>query len=143
MHITLKFIGEVDGGRFEDARETLATLDSLPATSSQVLFKQNIPIVVFLRTIAGIQTAAYFTDRKTGIFSTPVILDGRSQPFDSVLLYDASSDSYEDLTTAAASPIRPSLTPKSSRNRQSFSTTSSKMRKEGGAGAYGSATFSK
>jgi hypothetical protein len=78
-------------------------LDSQVSVSPQLLFSYNIPVVVFGRLFQGGQTVAKYTDRKTGTFSTPTTLDRRAKPFDAVILYDASSDSYEDLATQAES----------------------------------------
>lgn len=81
----------------------LITLDSVSGVSPQLLFNYNIPIVVFGQNFAFSQTIMNYTDRKSGSFSAPKILDNRSKTFDSLLLYDASSDTYEDLTAQAES----------------------------------------
>jgi hypothetical protein len=69
----------------------------------QLLFDGSVPVVVYLKSVgSGLQVSMY-TDRRTGIFSTPEVLDLRIAHLDAVVLYDASSDGYEDLTTEAAS----------------------------------------
>ena len=81
----------------------VATLDSQEAVCPQLFFRQNIPAVIFLRLFAGAHTVAMYTERKTGSFSTPATLDNRAKPFDAVILYDASSETYGDLTAEAES----------------------------------------
>ena len=81
----------------------VAVLVSQPVMCPQMLFENNVPAVVYLDLIGGDMKVARFTDRRTGSFGSPVVLDDRSAPFDAVLLYDASADSYEDLTSQAAS----------------------------------------
>jgi len=81
----------------------ITSLAAPPVVCPQVLFENNIPAVVFLSDIGSDSTYARFVDRRTGIFCASKVLDGRSAPLDSVLLYDASAAAYEDLTLQAAS----------------------------------------
>ena len=72
-----------------------------PVSCPQVRFVDNIPAVVYLDHLGGETRVARFTGRRTSEFDDPKILDPRSAPFDHVLAYHASSESYEDLTAAA------------------------------------------
>ncbi|RKX22967.1 MAG: hypothetical protein DRP45_10965, partial [Candidatus Zixiibacteriota bacterium] len=81
----------------------IITLDTQPAICPQLLFYRNTPVVVFQQILNGVQVVTKYTDRRTGSFSAPAVLDSRAKPYDSVLLYDASSDSYEDLTSESES----------------------------------------
>ena len=82
----------------------ITVVETEPVLCPQVLFENNIPAIVFLDTINGDMKVARFTDRRTGIFSAPAVLDKRNSPFDAVLLYDASAATYQDLTAQASSP---------------------------------------
>jgi len=79
------------------------TLDSGSKESPQVLFRQNIPVVVYLDTWAGTQKIIKYTDRQTGVFSAPEILDNHARFFDGVILYDKISENYADRTDQAQS----------------------------------------
>ncbi|MCD6249602.1 MAG: exo-alpha-sialidase [candidate division Zixibacteria bacterium] len=80
----------------------VVVLETEMVTCPQLLFKGNVPAVVYLRHIGNNLKVAQYTDRRTGTFSGPEVLDRRVTLFDAVLLYDASSDSYENLTTEAS-----------------------------------------
>lgn len=79
------------------------TIDEDPAYSPQLGFEENTPVVSYLSLFAESQFIARCSNRRTGSFSTPVVLDKRSKPFDSVILYEAVSDTYEIATAVAES----------------------------------------
>ncbi len=81
---------------------TTVQLDSSPGASPQLIYHDNIPAVAFIRLFNGANYLAMYTDRKTGSFSTPVVLDSRARPFDSLLLYNATAESYNDRSSEAA-----------------------------------------
>lgn len=83
----------------------ISALETHPVLCPQVLFENNIPAVVYLDIINGNMKVARFTDRRTGAFSASVVVDKREAPFDAVLLYDASSATYQDLTSQANSYV--------------------------------------
>jgi hypothetical protein len=76
--------------------------DTMPGSRVQLLFQGNVPVIAYLKPFSGSEMIAMYTDRKTGTFSTPRPLDNRAKPFDSVILYHAASQSYNDITAAAA-----------------------------------------
>lgn len=81
----------------------VAVIESHPIVSPQVLFEGNIAAIVYLDDMGGDMKVARFCDRRTGNFGSSKILDGRSAPFDSVLLYHAASATYQDVTSQAVS----------------------------------------
>jgi hypothetical protein len=82
---------------------TIVTLDSDGGDFPQLMFNDNVPVILYLSSLAAGQILLKYTTRSTGSFSPPAVLDKRARQFDSVLLYDASSSNYADLTAAAAS----------------------------------------
>jgi len=78
-------------------------IDSDPVSSPQLVFEQNIPVVSYLSLFTGSQMLARCSHRRTGSFATPMVLDNRARPFDSVVLYGAAGESYQDRSTAAES----------------------------------------
>ena len=83
----------------------ISVLEANTVLCPQVLFENSIPAVAYLDVINGNMKVARFTDRRTGAFSTPAVVDKREAPFDAVLLYDASSATYQDLTSQADSYV--------------------------------------
>jgi hypothetical protein len=83
----------------------ISVLETHPVDCPQLLFENNIPAVVYLDVINGDMKVARFTDRRTGAFSASAVVDKREAPFDAVLLYDASSATYQDLTSQADSYV--------------------------------------
>jgi hypothetical protein len=81
----------------------LVTLNQYPVISPQVIFRSNVPVVVFLDVFNGLQKIMKYTERRSGEFSTPVPLDNRARLFEKVLLYNQSASAYVDVTTAAES----------------------------------------
>jgi hypothetical protein len=79
------------------------TLDSDGGDYPQVFFNNNVPAIVYLSSLASDQRLIKYTTRNTGSFSSPEVLDNAAKQFDSVILYDASSSTYADLTNAAGS----------------------------------------
>ncbi len=78
------------------------TLDTSGGSFPQVEYFGNVPVVVYLRQFASGQIELMRTTRQTGSFSVPAILDSRAKQFDRVILYDAVSSSYADLTGEAS-----------------------------------------
>jgi len=81
----------------------VATLDSSGGTFPQIDYFGNVPVVVYLHQFASGQIELMQTNKQTGEFSAPVILDTRAKQFDNVTLYDSVSNSYADLTSQSAS----------------------------------------
>ncbi len=77
-------------------------LDSAEGISPQLLFNDNVPVVVYLSMYAAGQNRLMYTSRETGSFSSPVPLDEGASTIDEVLVYDTVSSTYNDLTTAAS-----------------------------------------
>ncbi len=90
---------EFDG----NAWQTAVVVDTDRGECPQLRFEQNLPVITYLSSFTGSQMLARCSNRRTGSFSLPAVLDNRTAPFDSVLLYEASSGSFQDLTSAAAS----------------------------------------
>lgn len=81
----------------------IITLDALPQTSPQLLFRNNSPVVVYTTGLSGVQKLLTYTQRQPGGFSAAAMLDNRAKPFDTVLLYSQTSASYANVTAAAES----------------------------------------
>jgi hypothetical protein len=79
------------------------TLDESPGYSPQLVFRGNVPVVIYLSPWTGDRGFVMYVERKTGAFSEPAILDVRARCFDSVLLYHNGSATYEDVSAAAGS----------------------------------------
>jgi hypothetical protein len=97
-HGQLKY-REYDGGNWNST----VTLDGDGGDYPQMLFNDNVPVVVYLSALAADQKCVKYTTRTTGSFSAPAVLDERAKQFDAVTLYAASSSNYADLTGAAGS----------------------------------------
>lgn len=93
------YFREYDGSNWG----AVVVLVTEPVLCPQLVYEGNIPAVVYLKLLGNGSTVATYTDRRTGTFSSPEVLEARSAPLDAVVLYDASSDTYEDLTTEAGS----------------------------------------
>ncbi|MBU8934040.1 MAG: hypothetical protein KOO62_08525 [candidate division Zixibacteria bacterium] len=81
----------------------VSSLDADSGSSPQLKYSNNIPVVTFLSAFASDQKIIMYTTRHTGSFSTPEPLDARAKELNTVLAYESSSASYEDLTSVAAS----------------------------------------
>ncbi len=79
----------------------VTTIDGDGGLSSQLLFSGNIPIITYLSVFGVGQNLLMYSSRHTGSFSAPQALDSRARPFDGVLLYDAASAAFADLTSEA------------------------------------------
>ncbi len=78
-------------------------LDSSRGDYPQIYFNQRTPVVVYLGTTEGEETPLKYVHRSTGEFSAPQTLELRADLFEEVLLYDASTGTYADCTSAAGS----------------------------------------
>ena len=88
----------------------LVTLDTASPSSPQLLYNNNIPIVVYLQPFAGTELVAMYTDRSSGSFSPPQPMDVRAKPLDRVLLFNAAAGTTQDRTAEAASPAAADVT---------------------------------
>ena len=93
------FYREYDGNNWG----AIVSVDSTFAVSPQLVFQNNVPVIVYLRTFSGSRRIPYYADRKAGTFSQPRLLTGSVKPLDSVILFDASAGLYEDLTVESES----------------------------------------
>ncbi|MCK4632645.1 MAG: hypothetical protein KAT79_05205, partial [candidate division Zixibacteria bacterium] len=80
----------------------VVTLDSDGGQSPQVAFKGGVPVVFYLSETDSLDKLFMYTSRQSGSFSTPVALDGRAKPFDTVALYSTGYSSFADLTDKSA-----------------------------------------
>ncbi|HEX2897813.1 MAG TPA: hypothetical protein VHP63_07170 [candidate division Zixibacteria bacterium] len=83
----------------------VASLDSSGGTFPQVDYFGNVPVVIYLHQFASGQIELRQTNKQTGVFSAPVVLDTRAKQFDKVTIYDSVSNSYADLTSQSTSAI--------------------------------------
>ncbi len=83
----------------------ITTLDANDGISPQIRFADTVPVVIYLSELAAGQNRLMYTTRQTGRFSTPEVFDKRGRTFESLVLYDAASSEYADLTTAAADAV--------------------------------------
>lgn len=90
---------EYDGSNWGSS----VTLDGSGGLFPQIIFFENVPVITYLQQFAGGQYIAKQTNRQSGSFSTPTALDSRADTIDKVILYDAVSTTFSDLTTEAAS----------------------------------------
>lgn len=90
---------EYDGSNWS----ALATLDEEEGDHPQLFFVKNVPVVSYLNTQSATQAQIRFVERSAGVFSPPAVLDNRAGVFDGVVLFDAVSGSYAELTAAASS----------------------------------------
>ena len=81
----------------------VAVIETHAVLSPQLLFEGNVAAIVYLDDLGGDMKVARYCDRRTGSLGSSKILDGRSAPFDSALLYHAASAGYQDVTFQAAS----------------------------------------
>jgi hypothetical protein len=79
----------------------IVTLNNLVVESPQLVFRGQIPVVAFIASWSGLQRIMKVTERSSGSFSTPVALETRAKVFDSVILFEASSGIYQEVTAAA------------------------------------------
>lgn len=79
------------------------TLDTDGGTFPQVNYFGNVPVVVYLHQFDAGQIEIRQTNKQSGSFSTPAVLENRAKQFDDVILYDSVSNSYSDLTSQASS----------------------------------------
>jgi hypothetical protein len=79
----------------------VVTLNNLVVESPQLVFRRQIPVVAFIASWSGLQRIMRVTERSSGIFCTPVPLEARAKTFDGVVLFNASSGTYQEVTGAA------------------------------------------
>ena len=80
----------------------IAAIDDDEAAYPQLLFSNNVPVLVYLIETSAGQVLVKYSTRRTGAFSAPAALIGGAKQFDSVMLYHDLSATYADLTGAAA-----------------------------------------
>ncbi|KAA3634863.1 MAG: hypothetical protein DWP97_06105 [Calditrichaeota bacterium] len=78
-------------------------IDSNSATYPQLRIINNVPVVFYLSEKDSNQIQLMQSSRISGFFSTPQVFETRSDIFDSVLLYDSVSSSFDEKTIEAAS----------------------------------------
>lgn len=81
----------------------VVTLNNLVVESPQLVFRRQIPVVAFIASWSGLQRIMRVTERSSGSFSTAVPLEARAKTFDSVVLFNAGSGTYQEVTGAAGS----------------------------------------
>ncbi len=82
---------------------TAITLDGSGGTFPQIIFFDNVPVVTYLQAFETGQIKLLQSNRQSGTFSSPVVLDSRADVVDKLTVYDSVSTTYADLTTEAAS----------------------------------------
>ncbi|RLF29202.1 MAG: hypothetical protein DRN14_02660, partial [Thermoplasmata archaeon] len=96
--------GELEYREYDGASwGAVATLDEDGGAFPQLIFSGNVPVVVYLSSYASDQNVLKNTSRHTGSFSSPEPLDSRAKTFDAVIIYESTSATYENVTTAAGS----------------------------------------
>lgn len=80
----------------------IASIDDDESIYPQLLFSDNVPVLIYLSETAAGQVLVKYSTRRTGAFSSPAALIGGARQFDSVVLYHDLSATYADLTEAAA-----------------------------------------
>jgi len=78
------------------------SVSALSGVSPQLRFVGNVPVITFVRSLGTMARSVWYTDKRRGVFSEPVPFDRASNLFDSVLLYNESSSTFEDRTQEAA-----------------------------------------
>ncbi|MEE9442874.1 MAG: sialidase family protein [candidate division Zixibacteria bacterium] len=79
------------------------SLESNTVSNPSVTYQGGIPFVTYSRSVGSNMDVVYYTKKEEDSFSTPAILDSRKSFFQSLLLYDESAGSIEDLTSAGSS----------------------------------------
>lgn len=92
---------EFDGSNWSP----ITVLNSSESFFPQLTLINNIPVVLYLSEFNSGQFNLMQTNRLTGVFSAPLILEKRAFVFDSVILYESSSSSYEDKTIEASNAV--------------------------------------
>ncbi len=87
----------------------ITVLDSSESFFPQMTLVNNIPVILYLSEFNTNQFQLKQANRQTGTFSTPATLEKRAAVFDSVMLYDINSSTYEEKTTEAANSISADL----------------------------------
>lgn len=88
---------EYDGAGWSAAE----TITETAPVSPQLRFVDNIPAVTFAGSLGTGARASWYCDRRRGLFGTPQLFDRASGRVESVLLYDATTGAFVDLTSAA------------------------------------------
>ncbi|MFH1699172.1 MAG: sialidase family protein [Candidatus Zixiibacteriota bacterium] len=79
------------------------SLESNTVLNPSVTYQGGIPFVTYSRAVGSNMDIVYYTKKEENSFSSPTILDSRKSYFQSLLLYDESAGSIEDLTSAGSS----------------------------------------
>ena len=88
-----------------DSWSAISTIDADGGIYPQLKFSGNTPMVIYLSEFANDQKIIKQSARQSGVFSTPAVLDGRAKQFDSVVLYETTSSTYENLTSESSSAV--------------------------------------
>lgn len=81
----------------------ITTLASTPVEFPQVLFRDQVPVVSYITSWSGLQRIMMVVQRSGGSFGAHVPLDSRAKIFDSVILWNAPTGIYQDVTDEAGS----------------------------------------
>lgn len=92
---------EFDGSNWSP----ITVLDTSESFFPQISLVNNVPIILFLSEFSSGQFQMMQTNRLTGSFSVPIVLENRASTFDSLIIYDNNSSSYEEKTIEAANAI--------------------------------------
>ncbi len=79
----------------------IVTLANAPVESPQILFRDQVPVVSYLAGWSGLQRSMKVVQRSAGSFGAHVPLDSRAKTFDSVILLNAPTGVYQDVTDEA------------------------------------------
>ena len=85
-----------------DVWSGIETVDADGGTFPQIKYFANNPYLTYLSEYGSSQNKIYYSRRLSGSFSTPALLDPRRAELDSVVCYENSSGTYEDLSTASS-----------------------------------------
>lgn len=80
----------------------VTVIDSNGGLFPQVVSINNVPVIFYLSEHNTNQYTMKYSSRVSGTFSSPIEIDNREKIFDSVILYDLTSNQYSDLTSASS-----------------------------------------
>jgi hypothetical protein len=80
----------------------VTVIDTNSGSFPQLKVINNVPVIIYLSEFGSGQYSVKYSSRIDGSFSTPIEIDNRSVNFDSVILYDLTSNQYADLTSASS-----------------------------------------
>ena len=81
----------------------IVTIDSHESFFPQISLVDNIPVIMYLTEYSSGSFVMKQSNKLSGTFSTPQVIEKNVSLFDSVLLYSQISETYEDKTSEASS----------------------------------------